>query len=210
MPSSIITARRTSSRRPHQLGERGAGALDEHVRDRCLRRRGARELDLSADGLADAGEAASGDAGQHAVHHRPGERVAVREVLIDCDRQLVLLVGRAHARPRDLHAPSAERHRAVLVTVANGDAVRLVLALRAHDVVDLELHQFVHDGKPDTHAQREQALPRCPNELAERLLDLRWERTLSNLRGRDDLRAGYLLHGGSSCPFGLGLRPERS
>jgi hypothetical protein len=29
-------------------------------------------------------------------------------------------------------------------------------------------------------------------------------------RGRDDLRRGYLLHGGSSCPRGLGWRLSRS
>src|SRR5437016_10799627 len=85
-----------------------------------------------------------------------------------------------------------------------------MLALRAHDLVDLELHQFVHDAEPDSDAQREQALLRRSDELAERLLDLRWERTLRRLQGRDDLGGGYLLHGGSSCPLGLGLRPERS
>src|SRR5439155_1660335 len=85
-----------------------------------------------------------------------------------------------------------------------------MLALRAHDLVDLELHQFVHDAEPDSDAQREQALLRRSDELAERLLDLRWERTLRPLQGRDDLGGGYLLHGGSSCPLGLGLRPERS
>ena len=37
-----------------------------------------------------------------------------------------------------------------------------------------------------------------------------WERTLRRVQGRDDLGGGYLLHGGSSCPLGLGLRPERS
>src|SRR5581483_1000955 len=76
---------------------------------------------------------------------------------------------------------------------------RVVLALRADDLVDLELHQFVHDREPDADAEREQALPRCTDELAERLLDLRRQRPLSHSRGRDDRRAGYLPHGGSSC-----------
>src|SRR5581483_4070600 len=37
------------------------------------------------------------------------------------------------------------------------------------------------------------------DQLSERLLDLRWERALGRLQDRDDLRRGYLLHGGSSC-----------
>ena len=36
------------------------------------------------------------------------------------------------------------------------DPVGVVLALRADDLVDLELHQLVHDAEPDTDAQREQ------------------------------------------------------
>ena len=48
-----------------------------------------------------------------------------------------------------------------------------MLALRTDDLVDLELHQLVHDAEPDTDAEREQPLPRCPDELAERLLNLR-------------------------------------
>ena len=70
------------------------------------------------------------------------------------------------------------------------------LPLRPDDLGHLGLHQLMHDAEPDTDAQREQSLPRRADELAKRLLDLRWERTLSGLRGRDDLRARYLLHGG--------------
>jgi hypothetical protein len=36
----------------------------------------------------------------------------------------------------------------------------------------------MHDTEPDADAEREQTLPRCPDELAERDLDLRWERAL--------------------------------
>ncbi len=44
--------------------------------------------------------------------------------------------------------------------------------------------------RPDCHsnAQREQTLPRCPNELAKRLGNLRRERDLTDLRARHDLR----------------------
>ena len=54
----------------------------------------------------------------------------------------------------------------------------------------------MHDTQTEADAQREQPVPRCPDELAERFLNLRRERQLRRLRGRDDLRAGYLLHGG--------------
>ena len=57
-------------------------------------------------------------------------------------------------------------------------ALRVVLALRANDLGYLELHQLVHHAEPDAHAERQQALPRRPDQLAERVLDLRWQRTL--------------------------------
>jgi len=126
------------------------------------------------------------------------------------DEGLALVVDRAHPRPADLHAPAAERHRSVLTPVTLRGPVRVVLVLRAHDFVDLALHQRVHDPEPNAHAQRKQSLPRCPDQLAERILNLRRQRTLQRLHGRDDLRAGYLLHGGSSCPLGLLWHPERS
>ena len=82
--------------------------------------------------------------------------------------------------------------------------VAVVLALGAHDLVDLELHQLVYDAQPDADAQRQQALPRCPDELAQRLLNLRRQRALRCIRGPDDLGGRYLPQGGSSCPLGLG------
>src|SRR5215211_677581 len=194
----------------HRLPERGAGALDEQLRRRRLRRRRGRLLDLAADGLADRRELARRDAGEHAVHHRPRQRVAVGEVPVALDRQLVLVIRRPHARATDRDAPAAQRHRPVLVTVTLRDAIAVVLALRTDDLVDLELHQLVHDTEPDADAQREQALPRRPDQLAQRLLNLRRQRALRRLQGRDDLGRSYLLHGGSSCPRGLGLRPSRS
>jgi len=72
------------------------------------------------------------------------------------------------------------------MAVTDGHAIRVVLALRADELVDLELHQRVHD----TDAQRQQPLPRRPDQLAERLLDPRWERTLARLQRRNDLRRG--------------------
>jgi len=90
------------------------------------------------------------------------------------------------------------------MAVTDRDAVSVMLALGTHDLRDLEFHQLMHDTEPDSHAEREQALPRCTHELAERLLNFRRQRTLRRLPRRDDLGGGYLLHGGSSCPLGLG------
>jgi len=58
------------------------------------------------------------------------------------------------------------------------------------------------DPEPNPDREREQALLRCPDELAERFLDLRWERALSELARGGDLGRRYLLHGGFSCPRG--------
>jgi hypothetical protein len=178
---------------------------------RRLRRRAGVLLDLLADRLAYHRVLAGRDAGEHPVHHRPGQRITISEVLVALPRQPMLVIDRAHPRPAHPHASAAERHRPAFVTVPLRRPVRDVLVPRAHDLVDLALHQPMHDGETETHAQREQPLPRCPDELAARLLNLRRQRTLQRLRGRHDLRAGYLLHGGSYRPLGPGFdRPERS
>src|SRR4051812_33701606 len=88
--------------------------------------------------------------------------------------------------------------------------VSIVLALRAHDPGYLELHQLVNDAKPDADAEREQALPRCPDELAELPGSAVGADSPTTPQGRNDLGRGYLLHGGSSCPRGLGWRLSRS
>src|SRR5687767_6947297 len=113
----------------HQLRQRGGGALDEHLRHRCLAGRRGRLLDVCADGLADRCELAGRDAGEHAVHHRPRQRVAIGEVPVRPDRQLVLVVGRAHPRAAHRHAPTAERHRPVLMAVTPGRPVAVMLPL---------------------------------------------------------------------------------
>ncbi len=52
--------------------------------------------------------------------------------------------------------------------------VRILLMLRADDLLDLGLHQLdARHVKPETDAQREQALPRRADELTKRLLNLR-------------------------------------
>ena len=81
-PSSIITARRTSSsRRRHQIPQRGAGALDEQLRHRASLPSPMDDCSTSSPtGSPTCGELARRDAGEHPVHHRPRQRVAVGEV----------------------------------------------------------------------------------------------------------------------------------
>jgi len=165
----------------HQLAQRGAGPLDKQLRHRALRRRGGFLLDLSADRLAHDRVLASRDAGEHPIHHRPRQRVTIGEVLIGLDRQLALVISRADPRTVDRHAPATERHRPVLVAVTLRRPIPVVLALRADDLVDLTLHQLMHDTKTETDAEREQPVPRCADELAKRPLNLRRERPLRRL-----------------------------
>src|SRR5439155_16888601 len=131
--------------------------------------------------------------GGRRVPRRARQRVAIGAIPVALYRHLVLVVGLPHPRPADRHAPAAQGHRPARVAVTLGDPVGVVLALRADDLVDLELHQLVNDAEPDTHAQREQALSRRPDKLAERLMNLRWKWALRSLQGRDDLAGGYLL-----------------
>ena len=75
------------------------------------------ELDASTSpptGSPTSRERARRDAGEHPVHHRPGERVTVGEVPVRLDRQLVLVVGRrirgrrtATRRPPNVIDPSS-------------------------------------------------------------------------------------------------------
>ena len=171
-PSSIITARRTSSSRRD---------INSPARCACARRRPLRPstcpspsscgLDVGADRLADARVLAGRDAGEHPVHHRPRERVTIGEVLIAATVSS-RSPSAVRTRGADRHAPAAQRHRPLLVAVTDRHPVGVMLALRAHDLGDLELHQLVHNAEPDPHAERQQPLPRGPDQLAERFLDL--------------------------------------
>jgi hypothetical protein len=68
--------------------------------------------------------------------------------------------------------------RPVLVAVTDRPPIRVVPALRAYDLGHFELHQLVRDADPHAHAERQQALPRSADQLAERFLDPRWQWTL--------------------------------
>ena len=152
-------------------------------------------LDLLADRLTGALKAPSRDAREHLLKHQPRERVAVSEVLIGQERHLLAAVSATHTWTLHDHTAPAERYLARLMAVAHRGAVPIVLALRADDLAYLLLHQLGHHAEPDAHAQREQPLLCCVDELAKRLLHSSRQR---ELRGRG-LRDRYgLLHGGSS------------
>ena len=152
----------------------------------------------ATDGRGAGGDLAGRAGGGPPLHHRPRQRAAIGEVRVAPNGQLALVIGRAHPRATDRNAPAAQGHRPVVVAVTDRDAIGVVFALGADDLAHLELHQLVHDAEPDADAEREQPLSRCPDQLTQRLLDLRWQRTLRRLQGRDDLGGGYLLHSGSS------------
>src|SRR4051794_4307220 len=105
MPSIIITARRTSSRRRLMSASVLARARDELAADRRLRGRACLGLNLGADRLARALQAPRGDAGELLLEHQSGERIAVGEVTVGRKRHLVAAVGCAHARA--LHGDAA-------------------------------------------------------------------------------------------------------
>ena len=96
-------------------------------------------LDLLAHRLLRARVAARRDAGKHPLQHDSRQRIAVGEVPVGRKRQLARAVGRPHSRALDPYATTAERHLARLVAVAHGNSLRVVLALRAHDLDHLFL-----------------------------------------------------------------------
>jgi hypothetical protein len=139
----------------------------------------------------------------------PGERVAVGEVAVGDERHLLAAVGRPNPWVLDRDAATTERHLARLVAVADGAALRVVLAPPAHDIGDLLLHQLGHDAEPDTDRERQQPLLRGAGQLAERLLHpLRQLRRLRAGRHGGDPINQYLLHGGSSCLEWTSITPD--
>ena len=81
------------------------------------------------------------------------------------------------------------------MAVPHGGPIRVPLALRAHDLVNLLLHHLGQNTEPDADAERQQPFLRCPDRLPERLLDALREHGLIIDRLRDRYVA---LHGGSS------------
>ena len=173
-----------------------AGAADELPRHRRLRRRALGLDDVLADRFTRPGETTRRDAGEHLLQHHPGQRITVGEVRIGGQRHLALAVSGPDARAPNRDAPAAERDLAGLVAVAHRAAVRVALALRADDIVDLLFQQLGQHAEPGRDAQRQQPLLRCPHQLAQRLLHTRGQHGL--LRGHGGRDRHGLLHGGSS------------
>jgi hypothetical protein len=184
----------------HQFLERRGGALDEGARDRRLGGRLLLFFHLRADRLVGAPVAAAADSGQDPLEDEVGERVAVREVLVGGKRDLPLAARRAHARALDRHAAAAEGDRAPLGRPVGRGAVGVALALRPADFLHLGGHQLVHHAQADADRERQQALLGRPGEIAEGGLRGIGQLLLRRLLGRGDLRCGYFLHCGSSCP----------
>jgi hypothetical protein len=101
-------------------------------------------------------------------------------------------------RPTNLDPPASERHLPVLVAIPDSGAIRVPLALRSHNLVDLLLQHLGQNAQPDADRQRQQSFFRCPNQLAQCLLHALGQHGLIIGRPRD--RYG-LIDGRSS--FGL-------
>src|SRR4051812_41344959 len=172
-PSSISTAKRRSP----------SGRLISAIRFSRVRETNSRDtadllVDRStssivvADRLAGARIAARRHAGEHPLEHDVAERVALGEVTVRRQLDLTRAVdgrGPAAARPaRGAHRESPHP----LMAVAHRPTARIMLALRAHDLIDLGLHEFVQHPQADAYAQRQQPLLRMLALRAHDLIDL--------------------------------------
>jgi hypothetical protein len=184
----------------HEIDQVRARARHELAADRRLRRRPGDLVDVGPDRLAGARVPARRHAGEHPLEHDVRQPVARREVRVRVQLDLVLSASGAGTRPADRDAAAAERDLAAIAAVTHRGPLRIVLALRAHDLIELRLHQLMQHAQPDPDAQREQPLLRGAGELAERLLH-RARQLLDALLAGHDRGSRYGPHGGwSSCP----------
>lgn len=102
-------------------------------------------------------------------------------VLIAPDRQLALVLGRAHPRPADLDAPAAQRHRPTLTPVTLRGPVLIALS----DLGHLALYQLMADAETEPGAQREQPSV-AVRRARQRFLNLRRRRRLRRPHSRHD------------------------
>ena len=75
-------------------------------------------------------------------------------------RQLAAAIGAPDAWPLERHPAAAKRHLARIVAVTHRAALRIVSALRTHDLNDFFLHQLGQHAEADTDAEREQTFSR--------------------------------------------------
>ena len=152
-----------------------------------------------ADGILSAPILPGRNAGQHPLQDNIAELVALSEMLDRSQRHLRLAISRPDPRPTDPNTPATERHLPILMAMTDRDTIRVVLTLRADDLLDLGLKQLPKHPQPDLDRQRQQSLSRRPNQLPERLLHPLREHGLTTDRLSDRYVA---LHGGSSFDLG--------
>jgi hypothetical protein len=103
---------------------------------------------LLADRLLRAPVAPGRDTGEHPLQHDPGQRITISEMLVRAQRHLGVAVSGPDPGPGNLDATATERHPAVLMAVAHCSPVRVPATFRAHDIVDLFLHQLAQHTEP--------------------------------------------------------------
>ena len=91
-------------------------------------------------------------------------------MLVGLKRHFCLAVRCPDPRALNPNTPPAERHLAVLVTMTDRGAFRVVPALRPDHLIDLGLQQFAQHTQADLDRQRQQPLSRRPDQLPQRLL----------------------------------------
>src|SRR4051812_13911297 len=187
IPSSISTARRRSSSGRDMSSTRFSRVRATNSRLTAgLARRAGHLVDLTADRLAGAGVAARGDAGEHPLEYHVGEPVARGEVRIGGQLDLALAVGGAGARPADRDPSTTERYLAILVAMAPAARPGMCLPFGATTSSTSASSNSCNTPSP-TDAQRQQALLRGADELAEHLQHRRrqvWASMDSSPRGR--------------------------
>src|ERR1035441_4912628 len=109
-------------------------------------------------------------------------------MLIGRQRHLTLAVRSPGPRPLDPNPAATQGHLTRLMAVTNRGPIEIVAALRPDDLLDLLFHQLRQHTEPDTDAEREQTLLRCPNQLAQSLLHTRRQDGLRSEIGRASCR----------------------
>ena len=92
-------------------------------------------------------------------------------MLVGPQPHLALAIGRPHPGALDRNAPAAERYLAILVAMPDRGPVAVPPTLRPDDLLDLLLQQFTEHAETDLDRQRQQALPRGPEQLPESFLN---------------------------------------
>src|SRR5437588_7519176 len=116
-------------------------------------------------------------------------------MVIGLQRHLGLAVRGPRPRPPHLNTPATERDLPILVAMPDRGPLRIPLGLRADELNHLLLQQLSEHTQPDLDRQRQQSLPRSPDQLPQRFLHALREHGLIASRLSDRYVA---LHGGSS------------